>query len=175
MRSETTHDVPSWYVIHTNPKQEDRAFNNLKAWNVETFSPKLCERRYHKFAGPPTYTVKPLFPRYIFARFVAHNMLHKVSFTRGVHGVVNFGDGPIPVDDEIIEIIRLQADADGFTRIGEELRLGDRVIIKDGPLKNFTGIFEREVKHTDRVMLLLNTISYQSHVIIERELIRKAG
>jgi transcriptional antiterminator RfaH len=175
MRSETTYDVPCWYVIHTNPKQEDRAFNNLKAWNVEAFSPKLCERRYNKFAGAPTYTVKPLFPRYIFARFAARHMLHKVSFTRGVNGVVNFGGGPTPVDDEIIEIIRLQTDADGFTRIGEELRLGDKVVIKDGPLKNFTGIFEREVKHTDRVMLLLNTISYQSHVIIERELIRKAS
>jgi transcriptional antiterminator RfaH len=174
MGSEDAYDVPCWYVIHTNPKQEDRALCNLRAWNVETFSPKVCEHRYNKYVGAATYTVKPLFPRYIFARFVARQMLHKVSFTRGVNCVVNFGGGPTPVDDEIIELIQMQTDAGGFTRIGEELRLGDKVVIKDGPLKNFAGIFEREVKHTDRVILLLSTISYQSHVIIERELIRKA-
>jgi transcriptional antiterminator RfaH len=174
MKSEHAFDVPCWYVIHTNPKQEERAVSNLRAWNVETFSPKLRECRY-KLAGAPTYAVKPLFPRYVFARFVARHMLHKVSFTRGVNSVVNFGGDPTPVDDEIMEIMQLQADADGIVRIGEELRLGDRVVIRDGPLKDFTGIFEREVKHSDRVILLLHTLSYQSHVVIERKQIRKAS
>lgn len=174
MNSENAFDVPCWYVLHTNPKQEERAVSNLRAWNVETFSPKIRERRY-RLAGVPAYAVKPLFPRYVFARFVARHMLHKVAFTRGVNCVINFGGGPTPVDDEIMKIMQLQTDADGIVHIGEDLRLGDMVVIQDGPLKDFTGIFEREVKHSDRVILLLHTLSYQSHIVIERELIRKAS
>lgn len=32
--------VPQWYVVHTNPKQEDRAYSNLRCWGVETLHPK---------------------------------------------------------------------------------------------------------------------------------------
>jgi len=64
---------------------------------------------------------------------------------------------------------------DGFVRIEEEIKPGDRVIVKDGPLKNFAGIFEREMKDADRIRILLETVSYQAHVEIEREIVRKAS
>jgi len=34
-----------WYVIYTHPKQEERVDKNLRAWQVETFFPKIKERR----------------------------------------------------------------------------------------------------------------------------------
>ena len=46
-------------------------------------------------------------------------------------------------------------------------------IIKWRPLKNFVGIFERDVKDSDRVMILLNTLKYQAHLLLERELVKK--
>jgi transcription antitermination factor NusG len=64
---------------------------------------------------------------------------------------------------------------DNFVRIDEEIRPGDKVVIKDGPLKNFAGIFEREMKDTDRVRLLLEAVSYQAHIEIERDLVKKAN
>ena len=139
---------------------------------MPTFNPKIRERRYNQFVSAPTYVMKSLFPRYIFAQFKINDLYHKVRFTRGVYSVVNFGGSPTPIDKEIIRLIRSNM-KDTFVRIDEEIRPGDKVMIKDGPLKNFAGIFEREMKDTDRVRILLETVSYQAHIEIERDLVKK--
>jgi len=89
--------------------------------------------------------------------------------------VVSFGDSPTPIDEEIIALIQANIKEDGFVRIDEEIRPGDRVIVKDGPLKHFAGMFEREMKDTDRIRILLETVSYQAHVEIERDMVKRAG
>jgi transcriptional antiterminator RfaH len=162
-----------WYAIHTKPKQEARADSNLRAWAVETFNPRVGERRYTP-SGQLKKELKPLFPQYIFARFDAKRMLHQVCYTRGIHDVVRFGGAePTPIDNEIIAIIRSRVGADGIIDLSEKFKAGDRVVIKNGPLKNFVGIFERDVKDSDRVMILLNTLKYQAHLSLERELVKK--
>jgi len=162
-----------WYAIHTHPKEEDRAANNLIAWNVETFNPKIKERRVNQFTGAATYERKPLFPRYIFARFDASSLLSKIVFTRGVKRVVSFGDGPVPVEDEIINFIKDQVGQDGLIQVGEELKRGDLVTVKDGLLGELSGIFEREIKGTDRVKILLNAINYQASIVVAKEYVKK--
>jgi transcription antitermination factor NusG len=153
--------------------QEERAGNNLKAWSVETLTPKIKERRYNQFTGKPTYITKPFFPRYIFARFEADSMLHRVCFVRGVHSVVGFGAGPTPIDEELIEIIKAQTGEDGFVNLGEQLKSGDRVSISDGPVKDFVGIFERESSASERVVILLTSAKYQCRLSIRRDQVTK--
>lgn len=165
--------LSSWYVIHTHPRQEDRADRNLRSLGVMTFAPKLKERRYGQYRWAQTYNIKPLFPRYIFARFQLSHFLNKVRFTRGVYDVVSFGGCPTPVDDEIFNIMQSRVGEDGLIRIRCEFEPGDKVIIEDGPLKNFRGVFEREMKDIDRLRILLTTINYQAHVVVEREQVRK--
>ena len=174
MSNENVGGYAQWYVLQTKPRQEDRADSNLTAWNIETLTPKLRERRSNPYTGIPMYVIKPLFPRYIFAKFNLSDSFHKVRFTRGVNDIVTFGDGPVPVDDEMIALIRCRMDKDGFVRIGETLNPGDRVVVKDSPLGNFAGVFERDIHESDRVMILLQTVSYQVHVCVGREFVRKA-
>lgn len=164
-----------WYALHTHPKQEVRADENLRSWNVETFTPKLRTRRSNPAGRTPITFTKPLFPRYIFARFKATEYLHKVRFTRGVASVVGIGNIPTPIDDQVIEIIKSRTDADSIVKIGDGLTVGSEVVICEGPLKGLTGIFERKMKDSDRVMILLNTVSYQSHIVVERQALRKTG
>jgi transcriptional antiterminator RfaH len=173
--SESPESTLHWYAIHTHPKEEDRATNNLRAWNVETFNPKTRERRLNPFTGAATYERKSLFPRYIFARFDADSLLSKVCFTRGVHRVVSFGNGPVPVEEEIIAFIQAQTGEDGLIQLGEQLQRGDEVTVKDGLLSGLSGIFEREIKGTDRVTILLKAISYQASIVIEKERLKKSG
>lgn len=173
MQTETISQQLRWHVVYTKNGEEDRADSNLQAGHIETFAPKLRARRIDKFTGKPTPTVKPLFPRYIFARFKASEALHKVCFTRGVHSVVSFGEHPSPVDDEVIDFIKSQRGEDNLVRIGEDFRAGDKVVINEGPLKDLIGVFEGAVKERDRVSILLSTVSYQGRVVIERAAVKK--
>jgi transcriptional antiterminator RfaH len=162
-----------WYVLHTHPKQEDRAACNLRVLGVQILAPKIKERRYNEFASAPTYLTKPLFPSYIFARFKVEDLYHKIRFTRGVRDLVSFNGAPVPVDETAISIIQSRVKADGFVGMNEDPAPGDNVIIKAGPFKDFCGIFEREMKDADRVRILLNTVNYQAHVEIGKSLVAK--
>src|SRR5215207_10108914 len=159
-------DSRQWYVVHTHLKQEERANEKLKAWGVETVHAKLKTRRYNEFTGAPTYITQPLFPRYLFARFNAREQLTKIRFTRGVQSVVCFGEHVVSVDDDIIDIIRARIDENGFVKTNNELKPVDKVVISGGPLRNLIGIFEREVKGSDRITILLTAIGYQGHLMV---------
>lgn len=174
MSFEVDHD-PQWYVVHTNPKQEDRAYSNLRCWDVETLHPKMKTRRVNEFSGALTYVTKPLFPRYIFAKFDARTQLAKISFTRGVHNVVCFGGQPTLVEEDVIRIISSRIDDNGFVRIGDQLKRGDKVVIKAGPLRDFEGVFERELNDNERISVLLTTISYQGRVVVNRDVLERAS
>jgi transcriptional antiterminator RfaH len=165
----------SWYAIQTRLRQEDRADNNLRAWQVETFCPKLRTQRRNPFGGRrPMIVNEHLFPGYIFARFDVRVALHKISFTRGVKSVVSLGSAPTPVDDGVISLIksRLSGEANGD---GPLFKKGVRVQVVDGPLKNLEGIFEREIPGAERVQILLAAVKYQAMIVVDSWQVRPAS
>jgi transcriptional antiterminator RfaH len=172
MRHATGTDVPGWYAIHTHPKQENRAEGNLKALGVETFFPRIRDCRFNEFTSEPSYFIKPLFPGYLFAKFALNSLLHKVRFTRGVHSVVCVGSDPASIDDRVIEIIAAQIDATGFVKIGDDLEPGARVLIQAGPFKGLTGIFERKASAANRIKILLDCISFEARVEVDRNYVK---
>ncbi len=158
--------TPLWYAINTHSKQEGRAESNLLAWNVKTFFPKYKSRRRQEFRAEPTYTAKPLFPGYIFARFDAVTMLHNIRYTRGVRSVVSIGDRPAPVADDVISLIMSRHGEDGFIRLGYDINPGDEVVVRDGTFSGFEGVFERRMKDSERVLILLKTVTFQFRVVL---------
>ena len=64
-------------------------------------------------------------------------------------------------------------DGEGFVRIDDEPRPGDAVIVREGPLKGLTGVFSREMKEDERVMILLNAVSYQARAVIHKSLVKR--
>lgn len=149
-----------WYAVRTRPRQEERAAANLSGWNVEAFCPFMA----HKLARGP----EPLFPGYIFARFSYEAMLRKICFTRGVASVVSFGGVPSPVEDGIIALIRSRIEHGNVVRIAPEFNPGDRVRITSGALANFVGIFERDLPESERVRILLTSVTYNARIEVER-------
>jgi transcriptional antiterminator RfaH len=171
--SEANGDILNWYVVHTHPQQEERASVNLRNWGIETLTPKLQVSRYNEFTQKPTRMAKPMFPSYIFGRFRFNAEYHRVRFTRGVHSVVTFTKTPIPVEDDIIELIRSRIGIDGLVNTLEELKTGDVVVIKDHRFKDLCGVFDREMQDSERVRILLNTVNFQAHVVVDRALVQK--
>ena len=89
--------------------------------------------------------------------------------------MVGIGHHPLPIDDQVIALIKSQSDADNIVKLNDGLEVGSEVVITDGPLRGLTGIFEKNMKDSDRVMILLNTVTYQSHIVIDRQLLRTAA
>ncbi len=165
-------DSAQWYAIHTNPKQEDRAYYNLQDMRVESFAPRIKQKSNSRRANTRGYLVKSLFPGYIFARFEMLPWLHKVRFTRGVHSVVNCDGQPLPIEDEIIAAIQARVAEDGFVKFNDEFKAGEKVIITSGAFKGLAGMFERKLNDSERVVILLNTIGYQANLTLDADQIR---
>ncbi len=98
-----------------------------------------------------------------------------VKYTRGVKRVVGNDAGPTPIPEEIVEGIKAR-ERDGlivFERYGEEPAIGDEIEVVEGPLKGLKGIFRKEIGDSERVMILLNYVSYQGMLLIEKDKLKK--
>lgn len=167
-----TGETLSWYVVHTRPRQEDRTTSNLITLGIEMLNPKLRVNKYNEFSGALTSLVKPLFPGYIFARFGFSEFYHRVKFTRGVHSLLCINGQPTRVEEEIIELVRSRAGNDGLVT-ADEFKAGDEVRITHGRFKDLCGVFEREMSDAGRVQVLLNAVSFQAHMVVDRALLTR--
>lgn len=154
----------NWYVLQSKPKQEYRADENLKAWSLETLLPQV---RGSAGAARSHSRVMPMFPGYLFARFDADEVLAKVRFTRGVSKIVGTPEGPSPVDDCIIAVLRERMDQSGIVQTTAALCVGDKVRIVGGPLADFMGVFERSATASHRITVLLSLLSAQVRVTVD--------
>jgi transcriptional antiterminator RfaH len=161
----------NWYAIYTKPGQEDKVEESLARASVEVFHPKM--RRKKHVRGRYEYIIRPFFPNYLFAKFDASLLYHMIKYTRGVRGIVGNQNSPWPVSEDIIDIIKSRMNEQGLIIINPDIKVGDKVEITEGPFVGFTGIFEREMKDHDRIVVLLNEIEYRARIEIEKEHLKK--
>jgi len=145
-----------WHAIYTKPGKEDLVAFRLQGIGIEVLNPKLKSKKYkrNKFID----VIESLFPCYLFASFEKEKYSHLITYTRGVRYIVGKGN-PIVVHDEIINTIKEGMGDDNIVVIKpRKFEKGDRVLIKEGPFKDFYGIFEKETRGPERVMILLEMI-----------------
>jgi len=158
-----------WYAIYTKPGREDSVSFSLQGIGLEVLSPKYRTKKYRR--NRLAEVIEPLFPCYIFARFERERYAHLITYTRGVRYIVG-KNSPIVVRDEIIDAIReSMEDGDIVVIRPERFMKGDRVLIREGPFRDFYGIFEREIKGEERVLILLDTIHYK--IQLDRHFLKK--
>jgi transcription antitermination factor NusG len=112
-----------WFVIHTNPREEERAFHYVGEKGVETFFPKIQVVRYNGVRKG--ITIKPILPSYLFARFQAIDELPCVRWTRGVKQILGSEDKPTVVEDEVVDFIKSRVDDKGIAMVGRRLKPKD--------------------------------------------------
>lgn len=162
-----------WYAIYIKPHKAEYAEMNLKGLGIEVYNPKYRKKTWRQ--GKPQFLLRQLFPNYIFARFSLNDNYRNVKYAKGVVRIIGNGDIPIPVDDGIIETIRSHQDGEYVVIKPSEFKEGEKVEIHDGPFAGFRGIFERELKDSERVIILLDAISFSARVEIQKELITRAA
>lgn len=138
-----------WYLIRCKPCQEARASENLSNIGAEVLLPM-----YAANSEP-----RPLFPGYIFGSFPLE-LFSKVGNAYGVRKVVRFGATLAVVPSDVIDEVRerMQRGIE-LKRMPAKFTYGDKVLVTDGPYKNFAGIFDSESSR-DRVRILLDTVGF---------------
>jgi transcriptional antiterminator RfaH len=145
-----------WYAVYTKPKKEDSVAFFLQNIGLEVLNPKIKFRKFKR--NRLTDVIEPLFPCYLFANFDKDKYAHLITYTRGVRYVVG-KKNPLAVQDEVVNVIKDGIEDNNLIVIKPStFKNGDKVLIKDGPFKDFYGIFEKEIKGHERVMILLETI-----------------
>lgn len=145
----------NWYVVYTKPKAEDATALLLNNAGLETLNPKIRVRKY--FRSKYVSVLEPLFPCYIFSCFNIERHTHMIKYTRGVKYIVG-KEKPLPVFPEMIDAIKDRMEGDIVKPFPATFEKGERVLIKEGPFKDFYGIFERHIPGKERVMILLDAL-----------------
>jgi transcriptional antiterminator RfaH len=153
-------DGKRWYVVLTKVRSEENARFHLSARGVEVFYPKLFLP-----ATKSGRQIVSLFPNYIFVRIDASSPeYYQVVWCHGVKKLVSFGDAPSPVEDNVVDFMRDQADQGGLIMAKSNLKAGDPVQITNGPFKGLIGIIQAPPDTKSRVKVLMAILSRQVQV-----------
>jgi transcriptional antiterminator RfaH len=130
----------SWFVVYTQPRNEELASEHLQRQGFDVYFPRYRKTRSH--ARRLDVVSAPLFPRYIFVGFD--------PLSPGWRAIRSTG---------AIEEIKAREDESGFVVLGKHLRLarGDRFRIDSGPFASCEAIFESK-KDEARVIALLSML-----------------
>jgi transcriptional antiterminator RfaH len=145
-----------WYVVQCKPRQDVRALENLARQGFECYLPRLSVERLRN--GRKVVAQESLFPGYLFIHLHAgKDNWAPIRSTRGVSQMVRVGDQPLPVGNEIVDLIRQRLAAQAPRPY---FQYGDRVRIADGCFSHLDAIFIVNDAQ-DRVMLLLNILHHE--------------
>jgi transcription antitermination factor NusG len=157
--------MKSWYVVAVKPRKEDRVVSLFSEAGFEVYCPRYVKEK----------KVRPFFPGYLFLLFDFPGQYSLVKYTRGVRKVIADEHGPIPLPDRTILEMKAR-EMDGLIVVGkhgEEPAVGDGIEVVEGPLRGLRGVFVKEMSDRERVMVLLDYISYQGSLLIERRKLKK--
>ena len=153
-----------WYAVSTKPHQEKQAESHVKQCGIECFLPLLKTSKIIRRTRKTI--IEPLFPGYLFARFDLSKHYRAVSYSTGVRKIVEFGSGPVELDEIIIDAIKERLN-DGYVTVqSERFKMGQIVHIKGGPLTGLEAVFMREMTDRNRVLLLLNTLGLHAKLTL---------
>ena len=148
----------NWYLVHTKPRQEQCALENLQWQGYECYFPEIPTEKLR--LGKISTVQQPLFPRYLFIH-LGQGLLAQswtpIRSTKGVSRLVTFGNTPAKVDDALIALLRgyeesVQAEPDCLFKAGECVR------ITSGAFIDIEGIYQM-TDGDQRVMVLIELMS----------------
>ncbi|HUF63885.1 MAG TPA: transcription termination/antitermination NusG family protein, partial [Verrucomicrobiales bacterium] len=161
-----------WYAVFTRPRGEHLAALSIRSAGHQVFLP-MARKEPPPF-GSRRRRVRPLFSRYLFARFGLPD-LDSVRYARGVVRILGRTGAPVEVGAHLVEGIQGKLSPEGYFEIREApVRAGDFVRINGGPFDGMLGRVQREFDDGKRVALLLESLE-QAQVVVEKRFIRAAA
>jgi transcriptional antiterminator RfaH len=163
-----------WYVVHTKPRQEDVALENLERQGYSCYLPRL--RVQKPLARKLTLIDEPMFPRYLFIGvndlFVSKGS-SPIRSTRGVSGLVRFGSDPAQIRFELLTAIFAREQLQ-HQKPEQPFKPGDHVTFAHGPLAGIESIYQA-ANGEERSMVLLRLLNRPVKLQVDTAQLRKTA
>jgi len=157
----------NWYLLQTKFKQEKKAAQELRQQNISVFLP--LHKLEKTIRGNKVTKEEPLFSRYLFAWLDIENTnWSSVRSTRGISNVVAFGNGPIIVNQAIINALK-KID---LLPIEPYIKIGEKVRVVSGSLEGLSAIYQT-ADGLSRSYILLEFMQQNQYLSIDNQLIEK--
>ena len=162
----------SWFVIHTKPNEEKKAFENLINQKFTCYMPMYSKEIISK--NKIKIIPSPLFSRYLFIEVNDESIQKNIGLIRstlGVHQLLKTGENPIKIDTEIIMELK-RTEKDRSKKIKKHFKQGEIVQIQSGPFKGIKAIFECEDAN-ERAILFFELMQKPTQISVNKVNIKK--
>ena len=156
----------AWYVVHTKPKQEGRALENLQNQGFTCFLPTM---QVQKLRNQRVQVVtEPMFSRYLFIQLDDQSQnWGPIRSTFGVSKLVSFGPQPAKVPPEFVAFLK-EAPPETLERM---FAPGDTVQVAAGPFQGLEGRYLAHDGET-RAFVLIELLGQPQKIIMAVEALR---
>lgn len=163
-----------WYLVHTKPRNEQVALENLQRQGFECYLPLIRVEKARK--DRVTIVQEPLFPRYLFIRLGSDTGAKSwapIRSTLGVSRLVSFGTQPAKVQDALVDAIREveTSDTRGVTPL---FSTGESVQITQTAFAGIEGVFQM-LDGERRALVLIEMMSKPVVVAVPAAAVRRLG
>lgn len=163
-----------WYVIHTKPRQEQRALVNLEQQGYVCYLPMITLEKLSR--ARLSLIEEPLFPRYLFICLDNGRQGQNwapIRSTIGVSGLVTFGSSPAKIAPTLIDVLRQQEA--GLSNTPERLfQKGERLLVSDGAFAGLEAVYQMP-GGDNRAMVLIELMGKSAQMQIAPASLRKVG
>jgi transcriptional antiterminator RfaH len=142
-------------------KEEKRAEGNLLNQGYECYFPNLYSNLLLK--NKSEIKKHPMFPGYAFVKSYPSLELKPVEFTRGVIGVVRFGNDYPVLSDAVIKSIRNVEQESIKDPKKASYKIGEFIIVSSGPLKDMPALITKNI--SDQRVEILYSLLNRTHTI----------
>jgi transcriptional antiterminator RfaH len=156
----------AWYVVHTKPRQEGRALENLQNQGFTCFLPTI---QVQKLRNQRVQVVtEPMFSRYLFIQLDDQTQnWGSIRSTLGVSKLVSFGPQPAKVPPEFVAFLK-EAPPETLERM---FAPGDTVQVAAGPLQGLEGKYLAHDGET-RAFVLIELLGQPQKIAMTVEALR---
>ena len=161
-----------WYLIHTKPRQENIALENLRQQGYTCYLPLLNVEKIRR--GKLAIILEALFPRYLFIQLdtaLSSQSWTPIRSTKGVNRLVAFGGQPAKVDEALVFVLR-RAEENQPERLQKMFSAGDKVQLTHGAFAGLEGIYQMNDGES-RAMVLIEILSKPVRIAVEPVELRK--
>ena len=167
-------DKKQWYVVHTYSGYEERVKKNLEQRvksmdsGDDVFQVVIpTEDEIEVRNGQRRTVTRKILPGYV---LVEMNMKDEswslVRNTPGVTGFVGSGNKPTPLQEDEVDRILKQMEAEA-PRVKPGLRQGQSVRVIDGPFLDFVGLVDEVSQEKGKVKVLLSLFGRETPVELD--------